>query len=113
LTSLLMLSLSVSSWSNVCAKMSSPSKTASDAASHVMDGPGHDDSRSPAHSHHNSGNGSRSNHCQHASLCTSSSLAPVVERATADPSHEHPSLQLTQSRPSSQSPDLEPPPPRA
>jgi hypothetical protein len=107
LTGLLVLTFSFSGWSSVCASMSRNNT----AAPHTMGGPSHDDSRSSSHSHHLPGNGS--DHCQHAVSCSNSTLAPTVSGVAPAVEQSGKILLPNESLPSSQSPDLEPPPPKA
>jgi hypothetical protein len=106
---LIVLTFSFSGWTNVCVGMSQ--SAASQSASHLMD----------AHSGHGAGSNSKSHHdtdtgskrCQHLSSCTGLTLAPVSLRQAPDANHPDRLFLLAQSAPSSQSPDLEPPPPKA
>jgi hypothetical protein len=109
LTGLLVLTFSFSGWSNVCAAMSRNSAT---PTAHTMGGPSHHDS---SHSHHlpADGTGNRTDHCQHAVSCSNSTLAPTVTGVAPAVEPSGKILLPNESLPSSQSPDLEPPPPKA
>jgi hypothetical protein len=109
LAGLIVLTLSFSGWSNVCLGMTKVA--ASQSASHVMDGHSARDAGSKSHSH--SGKQSGSERCQHLSSCTGLTLAPVILQQAPDRNHADRVLLLAQVAPSSQSPDLEPPPPKA
>lgn len=111
LTSLLVLTFSFSGWSNVCAGMSH--KTASHASSQATHGEVHHDADATSHSHHTPGNGTGSDHCQQMSSCTGLTIAPVLEGQSTNREHTDRVVQIADSAPTSQTPDLEPPPPKA
>lgn len=115
LTGLLVLTFSFSGWSNVCASMSHKSQM--EHGVQVVDGGSDHHTSSPSHSHHTrgtgTGTGTGSDHCQHASSCTSSTSAPASLSDTRGQVKADRIVHPDESLPSSQSPDLEPPPPKA
>ena len=107
---MLMLTFSYSGWTNVCLVMSHKADTP--AVAHSSDHANHHHSDSHSHSKHTPADDTGSNHCQHVSSCASTTMPRVILREAADVSHAEP-VRSNDSRPSSQSPDLEPPPPKA
>jgi len=111
LTSLMVLTFSFSGWSNVCPTMSLTGT--SQALVQDMPGMTHHDHGSPSPSHHNPGDRTGTDHCQHVTSCNSSTFAPVADREIPLVLPTGVVFPPSESPPSSQSPELEPPPPKA
>ena len=111
LTGLLVLTFSLSGWGNVCAAMSL--KGASHDMARMMAGTMQHDGRSSSHSHHMPANGTGTEHCQHAASCSTLTIAAIADRDVQLPSPADHAVSPNESLPSSQSADLEPPPPKA
>jgi len=109
LTGILVLTFSVSGQKKVCDSMShqSPDSVALSETS------GHEHDSGPGHSHHSPTESAPVDHCQSASSCPGVSLATVVADDSPDDVGSNGVLLTHESAPSSESPDLEPPPPKA
>ena len=108
---ILVLTFSLSGWSNVCDSMSDEST--SHTTSHgVLTGAEHDPS-GPSHSDHAPGNGTPVSHCQSAASCPGVSLVVGESEESIDAGHSDRVRLVVELAPASQSPDLEPPPPKA
>jgi hypothetical protein len=111
LTGFLVLTFSLSGWGNVCTTMSS--KADAHGMGRMMAGMTEHDAGSSSHSHRAPGTGTGTEHCQHATSCTSVTEAATIHRDAQLPLSAGHAVSPNESLPSSQSPDLEPPPPKA
>jgi hypothetical protein len=108
ITCFLVLTLSLSG-NNVCEEMSHRA-SAPDTSHATTDA---DEHHAPAHSHQTSGKSIPSEHCQNAATCAGVVFSANVLLIPIEPLHVDHALQLAAFAPDSESPDLEPPPPKA
>ena len=109
LSGFLFLIFSVSGWRNVCDNMSHQSGAHATGGSTQAQG----HHSAPTQSHDWPGKNAPTDHCQSASLCSGHSLVTLVAANAADHTGSRGVLLAQESAPSSEFPDLEPPPPRA
>ena len=111
LTCILVLTFSLSGWRNVCDGMSEQAST--QTMPHPAPGGHEHDTGSPSHSHQTPGDTNPVGHCQSASSCPGVSLVAEESDVSIDAVHSDRVQLVVQLAPASQSPDLEPPPPKA
>ena len=110
ITCFLVLTLSLSG-NNVCEEMSH--RASAPDTSHASTGADEHHAPAHSHSHQTSGKSIPSEHCQNATTCTGVVFSANVLVGPVEESHADHVLQLAALAPHSESPDLEPPPPKA